>query len=114
MEISSSIDYIIKSAKYDENALQKIKNYTKSMNRLIQELLTLTKLENLNIINSQKEVNVSPILSQCIFDIAVRASEKNLDLQVSIPNELYIKVIPEHFQLVISNLLDNSIKYTPS
>ena len=88
-----------------------IQNEVQSMNKLVNDLLTLAKIENTDIINNQnfnlsKEVEISvAVFESMIF-------EKKISLETNIEDGINFVGEKEDIKHIISILLDNAIKHT--
>lgn len=79
MSIGSQIDYLIKSQSLPVDGLAKIKTTTKSMSALIEQLLTLAKLDATQVGSEKLEpINVSEILTEYIANRPVTTKAINL------------------------------------
>lgn len=89
-------------------------NNVLSLNELIQEILEVRKIEesdiNLCVITN---VFVSGILDKLIASFSILAQQNDINLITSVPNNLYWNTDGKNFRKVVSNLISNSLKYTP-
>ncbi len=86
----------------------------KTVENLISDFLEFSRLEAKESVPQIKEINLSNIISRQVENIALKANEKNIALlfeteKTSIP---IIHADENMIKRVISNLLDNAIKYT--
>ncbi len=79
---------------------------------LLEQLLSLARLQNETIPLS--DVNLSECLEDAIAEISVKAKEKDLSLNLQIAENLHIKGHADSLYILIRNLLDNAVKYTPT
>ncbi len=101
--------------------LQKAHESTQHLGRLFQDLLTVSKAEDARIIPRQKLVNITTFTNAMCEAYAPKAQEKGLTLTF-MPSEheggrkilpmFFANVDPDHLQEILSNLIDNAIKYT--
>lgn len=82
------------------------------LSKLTSNILSLSKLENQNIVTEKTTFFVDEQLRQCILLMEKKWTEKKLDLEVNLQKSKYYgnKLLTEHIWI---NLLDNAIKYTP-
>ena len=52
-------------------------------------------------------------IKKCVTDLDYLLKQKNQELHINLPEELIVMVDVSRIELVIDNLLTNSIKYTP-
>lgn len=94
-----------------EHYLRRSQQTAEKMEVMVQELLTISRIEN-NVFTRQ-ETDVAEQLRQQIADMAELIEEKGLDLIVELPEHLTAKVNGGMMEKVFSNLLFNAIRYTP-
>lgn len=85
------------------------------MNRLVNNMLEISKLESGNIELVIEKFNILRLIRKLIKSFSLEFSSK--DIELSLISELeYCYVIGDIFQLeqVLTNLISNALKYTPS
>ena len=82
--------------------------------RMISSLLDVSSIETGKIKLSQKMTDLEPIIKDVIFEFKKRAGEKGIDLSMK-PGGCAVQVLmdPDKITQVLSNLVDNAIKFTP-
>ena len=81
---------------------------------LIENLLDISRIESNKLsLNLQKE-NLIEIMKECIDDIKYMLSGRQLNLELNFKNTIYIEVDKLRIEQVITNLVSNAIKNTPS
>jgi PAS domain S-box-containing protein len=115
------------TAVIDEKAktyLQKAHEATQHLGRLFQDLLTVSKAEDARLIPRQQALDMINFTREVVDGLAPKAKEKSLFINYA-PGEqdgdgnkritpmYYAFVDPDHMREVLSNLIDNAIKYTP-
>jgi two-component system, OmpR family, sensor histidine kinase BaeS len=87
----------------------------KHLSRLVDDLRTLSLSESGELSLQRSLVNPVEILERSASANAVRAAEKGVTLQVEAAPDLpSVNVDVERIGQVLANLLDNSLKHTPS
>jgi signal transduction histidine kinase len=85
------------------------------MNRLVQDLLDVAKLEAGRVAISARPVAVAPLVSEASGMLAPIAAEKQLRLETVIAEGLQEVVADEGRVIqVLSNLVGNAVKFTPA
>ena len=95
------------------------------LGRLFQDLLDISKVEDGRMKNNPKIINVNEFLKDIFDGLAIKANEKQLNYifmpdivgeskEKSLQPIFYANIDPDHFREVVSNLIENAIKYTPS
>jgi len=86
---------------------------TKRLKKLVDDLLDVSKIESRMFKLEKQSTNLSSIIKKCVSELSYLMKQKNQDLQMNIPEELIVMADVSRIELVITNLLTNSIKYTP-
>lgn len=94
--------------------IQYIQNEIESMNTLINELLTLTKIENIYNMRELKQINLSKELEIIVAMFESMAYEKEVIINSNIKENIETKANKEDIEHIVSTLLDNAIKHTKS
>lgn len=103
-------------SKKDEERLQAMRRVEKGVNRatsLVEQLLTLTRLDPDAVSNEKEEVHLHSVAEEVIAELAPAAIKKDID--VSLSDEDYCVVLgnPGMLGILIRNLVENAIRYTP-
>ena len=88
-----------------------IQNEVQSMNKLVNDLLVLARMENTNTINSQK-FNLSKEVQMSVSVFESIIYEKKIKLETNINDGIEFNGDKEDIKHIISILLDNAIKHT--
>jgi two-component system NtrC family sensor kinase len=93
--------------------IRHIQSSVQHITSLINDLMDLGRIEADYDIQMQP-VHLTEIIHQSVKNLDYQSSEKMHDLEVSIPDEIpVIQGNPLHLQRMVSNLLENAIKFTP-
>lgn len=97
-----------------QHFLAVLQRETSRLANLIEDLLTISRLESNRVILHLQPVNITELVSNLAQDRSVMAAQRNLDLQSSVEPDLpYAVVDPRLLTQVLSNLLTNAMNYTP-
>ena len=116
------------TAHIDEKArdfITKAHESAQHLGHLFQDLLDISKVEDGRMKNNPKIINVNEFLKDIFDGLATKADEKQLNYifmpdiidegkEKSLQPIFYANIDPDHFREVVSNLIENAIKYTPS
>lgn len=89
-----------------------IQTEIESMNKLINELLLLAKIENVDNLKEYKEFDLSKQVEIIISMFESLAYEKNVKVTSNIQENIIMNGIKEDVEHILSTLLDNAIKHT--
>lgn len=89
-----------------------IKNETESMNKLINELLLLAKIENVNNLKEHKQLNLSKEVEIILSMFESMAYEKQVIIKSKINENITMNGNKEDIEHIVSTLTDNAIKHT--
>jgi len=94
--------------------LQRIKRAGERMNRLVQDLLDIAKLEAGRVAINARPVNVAPMVREAYEMLTPLAVEQGLRLETEVAEGLQPIVADEGRVIqVLSNLVGNAVKFTP-
>lgn len=91
--------------------LQTINKHADRLTYLIEDLLTLSRLEGGQISLNLQPTLLSEVVTQVVEDLESRAAEQSVQVRNQIPPELEVQADAERLQQVFFNLLENAIKY---
>ncbi|MGC9007091.1 MAG: sensor histidine kinase [Sulfurihydrogenibium sp.] len=93
------------------NLLVNIIEETDSLTQMIEDLLTLSKLESGTFQLQKEKVNLSNIVKKLYNLFKDYAAIKSVDLRLKIQDEIYIYANEKYISRAIANLIDNAIKF---
>lgn len=113
--IQSEIDVTLRkdrSAAEYEGALDAVRVHAKRLNAIVDGLLELSRAEALDS-SRVPPTDASAIVSQVVDRNRRRAEDRHVTIRKSVEDSLLVRIEPGDLQSIVSNLLDNAIKYTP-
>jgi len=107
------LDGALDDKDHAEKFLEKIRTHSERLNRLVDDLLTLSAIElgsgKLNI----KEIDTADVIDYVIETLRGNAEKKGLDLRkVTGGKKALIKADSDRLTGILLNIVDNSIKFT--
>jgi two-component system phosphate regulon sensor histidine kinase PhoR len=93
--------------------LQIIFDESERLNRLIGDILELSKIESRRIPLHFSPVNLHTFLSNCLSVMNSEAKKKSIELELQVDEDLYMEADEDRLRQILINLLSNGINYTP-
>ena len=104
---------ILQQQPQNAKALQVMKDETKNMSGLIENLLTLTRLENTEKPTTQ-ELNAADIIIPLVERLNTVHKDRKQPIKIICSKDIKVKMSQQHFERLLTILLDNALKYTPA
>ncbi len=111
MAISTEIDYIKKSKKYID-WLDNIKEQLLNMNSILDTLTTISKIESTQNLEF-KQTDISKLTHTNIDILNKLYENKHIIIKSKISEKIIKSVHSQWFNIIIKNILDNALKFTP-
>ena len=89
-----------------------IQSETESMDKLINELLLLAKIENVDSIKYYEKINLSEYIETITSMFESIAYEKKIKIITKVQNDIILKCNKQDIEHIVSTLLDNAIKHS--
>lgn len=113
--IKGFVETLLDGAKNDPELaarfLRTIEKHTDRLTYLIEDLLTISRLESGQIVMNLHEVELHDEIAHVIDDLQSRATDKKITLQNCLPAEVRARADTDRLQQVLFNLIENAIKY---
>lgn len=96
--------------------IHKVSNSSQNLIKIVNEFLDLSQFQlGEKVVLLRDDVDIRVILEKIVKELDFEAEKKGISLnfEKSKENILPIKVDPSKLQIALSNVIDNSIKYTP-
>ncbi len=91
--------------------LQTIEKHADRLTYLIEDLLTISRLESGQIVMNLQRAELRSVVAHVVTDLESRAAAKQVRLLNEVPAALFAPADAERLQQVLFNLVDNAIKY---
>lgn len=97
----------------EEHYLSLVSEEVHRLSRLVSSMLDITVLQSRDVTADCKTFDFCEILKRCIISLETRVSDKNLTLNINLPDrEIFIKATEDTIFQVVYNLVDNAIKFS--
>jgi len=93
--------------------LADINNEIDRLNAIITDLLSLVNIDSRNTQFKKEPVELSQLVSKTTKGLQMLAEKKSIAMEIALEEEVYVLGDGMKLQQVISNIVDNAIKYTP-
>ena len=113
--IKGFVETLLEGAKNDPELsskfLQTIEKHTDRLTYLIEDLLTISRLESGGTVMNLQPVDLHEAVGRAVDDLKSKATEKQVVIENLIPAGLWARADAERLHQVLSNLIENAIKY---
>jgi two-component system phosphate regulon sensor histidine kinase PhoR len=95
--------------------VHRIEEQAERLHQLILDMLQLARIESGQQVFAIVDFHLADLIDECLAQFADLASAKEIDLVGELPDEeITARGDEEGWRTILSNLIDNAIKYTPS
>ncbi|MGA9172993.1 MAG: ATP-binding protein, partial [Thermoactinomyces sp.] len=108
------LDGAMNDRKTCEEFLQIIHEESLRLQRLIRDLLDLSRIESKQVHLKTEEISVESLIHSAQKMVKDQVHMKGQTLTVDIPEPFSVEVDPDRFRQILLNLLTNAIHYTPA
>jgi two-component system phosphate regulon sensor histidine kinase PhoR len=92
--------------------LQIIYDESERLNRLISDILDLSKIESKSIYMECSPVHLSSFFASVLETMGAVADKKKIILQADVPDELFIEADEDKLKQIFINIFSNAVNYT--
>ena len=96
-----------------EAATARLKDGLKRMTHLVEQLLTLARQDPAQQLRVAQDVPLDALASEVLAEQSVLADAKSIDLGLARAEPIKVSGDRESLRVLLSNLVDNAIRYTP-
>ena len=113
--IKGCVETLLDGARHEpEHAarfLQMIEKHADRLTYLIEDLLTISRLESGQIVMNRQSVQIADVVGRVANDLQARADEKKVAVENRVPDALHAQADADRIEQVLFNLVENAIKY---
>jgi len=97
-----------------QDVLDKVYTVNNRMSQLVEDLLNISRIESGRVQYTFEETQLEPLVADIVDMFSIMAKAKKLSLKIKLPKKSLPKLSLDTNKIreVISNLIDNAIKYT--
>jgi two-component system phosphate regulon sensor histidine kinase PhoR len=104
----------LKDAEMAPRMVEIIHRQSERLSELVEDLLELSRIEGQELELESTAVDLFQAAQRAAETVRVRASSKQIDLRVDVPERLHVRGDKRAVEQVLLNLMDNAVKYTPA
>ena len=116
--IKGFVETLLEGARNDPDLaarfLRTIEKHANRLTFLIEDLLTISRLESGRTVLSLQTVELREAVDRVLEDLQTRTTDKRARLLNEVPPKLSAQADAERLQQVLYNLIENAIKYGPN
>lgn len=91
-----------------------VRDETTRLNRLVNDLLDLARMEAGEVHFNFKDFNINELIRRCIIKLETQITSKDLQVEADFEEEdMFVNADSDAIERVLINLLHNAIKFTP-
>lgn len=109
--VETLMDGAITDPELSTKFLQTIERHSNRLTNLIEDLLTISRLESGQVNLQMRAIPLRPFASSLIAELQTRAKERGTTIVNEIPDQLTGRADPDRLEQVFVNLVENAIKY---
>jgi signal transduction histidine kinase len=95
-----------------DEAMKAIARNSERLDRLTSAILDVTRIEGQKLTLNREKFNLSEVLSSAVEDAKSTIGDSNVKFEHSTPRNIVVEADRERISQVISNLLNNAVKFT--
>jgi len=96
-----------------QQALRQVINSVDRATHLVEQMLTLARLDPAVTTLVREKVNLHELAAEVVAQLVPVALEKNIEIEITGKEDVVVLVEPVSLSILIRNLVDNAIRYTP-
>lgn len=116
--IKGFVETVIDHPSMDQETLTsflgKVQEHSDRLALLIEDLLTISKLESGQATVNLRELRLCLEISRVVGDLQRSAEKRNIEVSYSVPKDMFVKADADLLEQILLNLIDNAVKYGKS
>lgn len=116
--IKGFVETVIDHPSMDQETLTsflgKVQKHSDRLALLIEDLLTISKLESGQATVNLRELRLCLEISRVVGDLQRSAEKRNIEVSYSVPKDMFVKADADLLEQILLNLIDNAVKYGKS
>lgn len=96
-----------------EKYLPEVLKATESIEHLVKEIITISKMENMDLEDTLQEVSLKQTTNDTIQTILPLAQDKDIQIHQNISTDTTMSVNPNLWRKALSNIIGNAVRHSP-
>jgi two-component system phosphate regulon sensor histidine kinase PhoR len=109
--VETLLEGALEDTEHSRSFLGIIKNHTDRLDHLVNDLLALSSIESGEITLKYTQINVSELTADLLSGFRSQLKKNPIEIKNTIPQQLTVKGDKDRIEQVITNLIDNAIKF---
>jgi two-component system, OmpR family, phosphate regulon sensor histidine kinase PhoR len=109
--VETLLEGALEDKENNRNFLKIIQEHADRLDKLVNDLLSLSHLESQGIVLDKREFNLNDQVKEVIAGFKSQLKNKGIEVTNQLPNELIINGDQDRVEQVLVNLIDNAIKF---
>ncbi len=98
----------------DHENVEILRKQTRRLSALVDDLLLLAQMDAGKVVVAPQELDLSDHLLALGDDLSVLCETRGLEFVMDVPDGLVLRTDQKRLQIILQNLTENALKYTPS
>lgn len=112
-KVNAQVAMQTKDEKKRQEALTEVVDSIDRATHMVEQLLTLARLDPQGTSNANEITDVGKVAEEQLSELGIEALEKHIELSLDVPKECCVRGEPSMMGVLIRNLVENAIRYTP-
>jgi len=91
--------------------LKIVQDHANRLDSLISDLLKLSYLESREVVLNKQDIDLSKLAKEVLVGFTSQIKNKDIKIENILPKELIVRADPDKIEQVLTNLIDNAIKF---
>jgi signal transduction histidine kinase len=97
-----------------QGVINRIRSSTSYMHKMIESLLFFARNSDQKLKQTADEISLKSVFEETLAQYKDQARIKNLDLNLDIKSDTKVRIVENHIQIILGNLIQNAINNTTS